>query len=139
MHALSWSITKARKHTHNLLSLVTLLLHFIYIWILNYKAIKTAFVSDWKVNTWYCKCMITYLLIYLLTHSLSHTPTHSLTPWSRVLLEKLTDCQLVKKFPPFHGTWRFITALTSACHPSLSWTRSIQSPYPHIPLPDHPS
>ena len=35
--------------------------------------------------------------------------THSLTPWSRVLLEKLTDLQPVKKFPVFYGTRRFIT------------------------------
>jgi hypothetical protein len=30
--------------------------------------------------------------------------TYLLTPWSRVLLEKLTGLQLVKKFPPFYGT-----------------------------------
>ena len=36
-----------------------------------------------------------------------------LTPWCRVLLEKLTGLQLVKKFPAFYGTRRFITALTS--------------------------
>jgi len=30
------------------------------------------------------------------------------TPWSRVL-DKLTGSQLVKKFPIFYGTWRFIT------------------------------
>jgi hypothetical protein len=42
-----------------------------------------------------------------------------LTPWSRVLLEKLTGSQLVKKFTAFHGTRRFITAFTSACHLSL--------------------
>jgi hypothetical protein len=34
-------------------------------------------------------------------------------PWCRVLLEKLTGLQLVKKFPAFYGTRRFITALTS--------------------------
>ena len=34
-----------------------------------------------------------------------------LTAWCRVLLEKLTGLQLVKKFPAFHGTRRFITAL----------------------------
>ena len=39
--------------------------------------------------------------------------TYLLTPWCRVLLEKLTGLQLVKKFPAFHGTRRFITALTS--------------------------
>ena len=54
-----------------------------------------------------------------------------LTPWCRVLLEKLTGLQLVKKFPAFHGTRRFITALTSVLHLSLSWARPIQSIYPH--------
>ena len=39
-----------------------------------------------------------------------------LTPWCRVLLEKLTGLQLVKKFPAFYGTRRFITALTSVRH-----------------------
>jgi hypothetical protein len=31
----------------------------------------------------------------------THTHTYLLTPWSRVLLEKLTGFQLVKKFPAF--------------------------------------
>ena len=46
--------------------------------------------------------------------------TYLLTPWSRVLLEKLIGFQLAKKFPGFYGTRRFITALTSARHLSLS-------------------
>ena len=54
-----------------------------------------------------------------------------LTPWCRVLLEKLTGLQLVKKFPTFHGTRRFITTLTSFRHLSLSWASPIQSIYPH--------
>jgi hypothetical protein len=54
-----------------------------------------------KINSieLYTYCMYsTYilLLIYLLTFLL--------TPWSRVLLEKLTGFQLVKKFPAFYGT-----------------------------------
>ena len=53
-------------------------------------------------------------------------------PWSRVLLEKLTGSQLVKKFPAFYGTRRFITAVTSARHLSLSWASSIQSIPPHL-------
>ena len=61
----------------------------------------------------------TYLLTYLLT------------PWCRVLLEKLTCLQLVKKFPEFHGTRRFITALTSVRYLSLSWASPFQSIYPH--------
>ena len=55
-----------------------------------------------------------------------------LTPWYRVLLEKLTGLQLVKKFPAFHGTRRFITALTSFRHLSLSWANPTQSIYPHL-------
>ena len=61
----------------------------------------------------------TYLLTYLLT------------PWCRVLLEKLTGLQLVKKFLAFHGTRRFITALTSLRQLSLSWASPIHSIYPH--------
>ena len=58
-------------------------------------------------------------------------PTYLLTPRRRVLLEKLTGLQLVKKFPAFHGTRRFITALTSVRQLSLSWASPIQSIYPH--------
>ena len=48
--------------------------------------------------------ILTYLLTYLLT------------PWSRVILEKITGSQIVKKFPAFYGTRRFVTAFTSARH-----------------------
>jgi hypothetical protein len=40
--------------------------------------------------------------------------TYLLIPRSRVLLEKLIGSQLVKKFPAFYGTQRFITAFTRA-------------------------
>ena len=63
--------------------------------------------------------LLTYLLTYLLT------------PWCRVLLEKLTGLQLVKKFLAFHRTRKFITALTSVRQLSLSWASPIQSIYPH--------
>jgi len=57
--------------------------------------------------------------------------TYLLTPWCRVLLEKPTGLQLVKKFPALYGTRRFITALASVRHPSLSWASPIESTYPH--------
>jgi len=53
------------------------------------------------------------------------------SPWSRVLLEKLTCLQLVKNSPTFYGTHKFITAFISAHHLSLSWASSIQSIPPH--------
>jgi len=43
-----------------------------------------------------------------------------LTPWSRVLLEKLTGSQLVKKYPQILLNQMFIIAFTSARHLSLS-------------------
>jgi len=46
--------------------------------------------------------------------------TYLLTPWSRVLFEKLTITHLVQKFPAFYGTQRLITAFTIACHLFLS-------------------
>jgi hypothetical protein len=55
-----------------------------------------------------CHSILTYLLTYLLT------------PWSRVLPEKLNRPELLKKFPPFYGTRRFITAFTRARYLSLS-------------------
>jgi hypothetical protein len=57
--------------------------------------------------------------------------SYLLTPWCRVLLGKLTGLQLVKKFPAFYGTQRFITALTSARQLSLSWASFIQSTHLH--------
>jgi len=73
------------------------------------------------------KCGNSYLKqsAFIFVHS------HLLTPWCRVLLEKLTALQPVKKFPAFRVTRRFVTALTSVRHLSLSWASPIQSIYPH--------
>jgi hypothetical protein len=53
------------------------------------------------------------------------------TPWSRVLVEKQTVCQLVRKFSTFYGTRRFFTVFTRTCHLSLPRVRSSC----HAPLP----
>ena len=57
--------------------------------------------------------------------------TFLLTAWSRVLLEKLTSSQLVKKFPIFYGTRRFITVFGSGHHLPLSWDRSVHASTSH--------
>jgi hypothetical protein len=70
------------------------------------------------------------LLRIILVNTSNNISAYLFTPWSTVLLEKLTGLQLVKKFPAFYGTWRSITAFTSAHHLSLSWASLIQSlPY----------
>ena len=66
-----------------------------------------------------------------LTFSFGQFFLYLFTPWCRVLLEKLTGLQLVKKFPAFYGTRRFVTALTSVRQLSLSWASPIHSIYPH--------
>ena len=71
--------------------------------------------------------MLTAAVICLADGCGSVRHRYLLTPWCRVLLEKLTGLQLVKKFPAFHGTRRFITALTSVRHLSLSWASPIHS------------
>ena len=84
----------------------------------NFSTKYVHFKANLSCRIWKCY-LFTYLLTYLLT------------PWCRVLLQKLTGLQLVKKFPAFHGTRRFITALTSVRHLALSWASPIQSIYPH--------
>ena len=79
-------------------------------------------VTSWRSLVCFSGIWIWRMLTYLLTYLL--------TPWCRVLLEKLTGLQLVKKLPAFHRTPRFITAITSVRHLSVSWA----SPIPvHIP------
>ena len=57
--------------------------------------------------------------------------TYSLTPWSSVLLEKLTGFQVVKKFPAFYGIPHSqVPATCPYPEPALS------SPYPNIQLPE---
>jgi hypothetical protein len=89
--------------------------------------------SSWKYSS--CYALIKYALNQIWSDSveilLPAIVTYLLTPWCRVLLEKLTCLQLVKKFPAFYGTRRFITALTSVRRLSVSWASPMQSPYPH--------
>ena len=75
--------------------------------------------------------LLTYFFTYFFTYLLTYLLIYLLTPWCRFLLEKLAGLQIVKKFPAFHGTRKFITALTSVRHLSLSLANPIQSIYPH--------
>jgi hypothetical protein len=62
-----------------------------------------------------------------------HIPRHcvfsffSFSPWSRVLLEKLTGSHPVHKIVLFNESRRFINSSTRALHLSLSWAIAIQS------------
>ena len=80
---------------------------------------------------WKKKCtplLFTYQIIHLLTYLRTNLLTNLLTPWSRVLLQKLTGSAVSQEIPRIFGTQRFLTAPTSARHLSLSRANSIQSP-----------
>jgi len=59
-------------------------------------------------------------IIYLLTFLLTYLLTYLLTPRSRILLEKVTRFQLVKKLPSFYGNRKFITAFGSVLQVRVS-------------------
>jgi hypothetical protein len=50
-----------------------------------------------------------------------------LTPFSTIIVSKLTDVQLVRKFPTFFGTQRFINMITRADHWNLPSASSMES------------
>ena len=93
--------------------------------------------TSWEANRFSAsqeitRILCTYLLTFVFIYFFPSLLTYLLTPWSRVVLEKLTGSHPVKKLPAFYGTRMFITAFTNARYLSLSWARSIQSipPYP---------
>jgi hypothetical protein len=47
---------------------------------------------------------------------MEHIYTYLLTPWSRVLLEKLPGFAASQEIPHIYGTRKFVTVLTSAEH-----------------------
>ena len=70
------------------------------------------------------------LSVLLFSVAGTSTLTNQLTPWSRILPDKLTVAQIFKKYPAFYGTRRFITTFKIARQmpypePDLS------SPCPH--------
>jgi len=68
------------------------------------------------VITDFLRHQLPYLLTYLRTYSFIYL----FTAWSRVLLEKLTGSQLLKKFPAFYRTRKFTALFTIARHLSIS-------------------
>ena len=89
-------------------------------WIFLWKWATWVVRSEKKIYKW-----LFWLHNYLRTnktliHSSLYIYTYLLTPWSRVLLQKLTGSATSQEIPRIFGTRRFITVLTSARHLSLS-------------------
>ena len=74
----------------------------------------------------FCIKLMSESMIHTALHIIHRVITYLLTPWSRVLLEKLTGSAASQEIPPIFGTRRFLTVLTSARHLPLSRANSIQ-------------
>ena len=75
--------------------------------------------------------MLATILFRIVCLALWYLKCNQQIPWIKVLLEKLTGFQLVKKFPTFYGNGRIITTFTRAHH--LSPSRARQIPSTHHP------
>ena len=119
---LSWGTTLSTIISHSrppLLAIYAILSLTTPTHLINY--ILSIFTKANRVSS--CRFLFILLHTYLFDYLL--------TPWSRVLLKKLTSLQLIKKFPAFYEIRRFIMAVTSARQLSLSWASLIQSIPPH--------
>jgi hypothetical protein len=77
-----------------------------------------------KYSSYCCIYLSIYFFFLLLSQSDLQNYTCLTHSWSWALLEKLPIVQLLKNFPAFYGTRRFITVFTRALHWSLSSART---------------
>jgi hypothetical protein len=88
---------------------------FHHIWymgiLLNFLLCTVRFWLKWDNSNSLYKDLHAFLHISSLAHYIYTYITHS---WSQALLEMPPFLQLLKNFPAFYGTWRFIIMLTRA-------------------------
>jgi len=72
--------------------------------------------SSWRAST-----VKPFGILAPYTSVLPHSYYYYLSSWNTVLLERPIVTQLVKKFPTFYGTPRFITVFTRVCLWPVSW------------------
>jgi len=92
-------------------------------------SLSPEYVGDfWCIDdVWFYINFLTYLFTYLIPYLLIYI----FTQCSRVLREMITGFKVVKNFPAFYGTRKFITAFTTAYNLSIPLARSIQSTPSH--------
>jgi hypothetical protein len=93
---------------------------------------KVSLFDSRFMNKVHCRCIETggqskhfYVTKMLTWDRLLYLPNY-LIPWSRVLLEKLTVAQLLKRFSPFYWTQKFFNVFKRSRYGPLPWYRRIQ-------------
>ena len=61
-------------------------------------------------GVWHLSILFIFCILVSNNSNVPNPCQNLITPYSRVLLQKITGFQLIKKFPTFYGTWRFIAA-----------------------------
>jgi len=86
-------------------------------------------------NTDVVSVMVNWAIECVISSSCGILKYSLVTPWSRVLLEKLIVSQPVKKFPAYYAIRSLITASATARHLFLSRATPIQPPSPQHLIP----
>jgi hypothetical protein len=84
------------------------------------ESFRSVIVNCWPTNCYRFSVKFAGQHVLVSIHPLTHS-------WSWALLEKSLIVQILKNYPAFYGTRRFITGSTRALYWSLSWDSSIQS------------
>ena len=102
---------------------------FFNIYILHRSPLRT------QKPTWGKQTHLILTLLQRLTYLLTYLLTNLLTPWSRVLLEKLTGSATSQEIPRIFGIRKFITVPATCPYPEPTPS----SPHNPLPLPEDPS
>jgi hypothetical protein len=81
----------------------------------NTSVVTRSMLRNPSVHIVTAKSIVKLLTVLFISHLVHNKVTHSLTPWSRVLFEKLIVVQLCKKgttIPGFYGIRMYITTGT---------------------------
>ena len=129
----AWSYTSTSPHAF-LVYTNKILPYFYGMHIMFFKD-KHVYLCQWLERIPLDTCNLLQNIAFFITSCMFRPKRHvELSPWNIVFLERLTDSQLVKKFPSFYGTGRFIIAFTRACHlsPILSQIDPVHAPTSHL-------
>jgi hypothetical protein len=125
LHTVAWRVitTATRNGNYELLEKLQLFIELPFIWLNNLlflSAVKLFLIKNISPTPPGASVPPSRQVFTVYKLFSTADPLHLLTPWCRVLLQKLTGFAASQEIPRIYGTRKFITVLTSARHLSLS-------------------